>query len=77
MNIIKEAGALFSYGSNAPSSFASIGRYVDQLSKDTRPAELPVEQTDRIRLAVNSKPAKALGIKIPEAIVVRADEVIK
>ena len=77
INIVAEAGALLSYGSNAPSSFGNAGRYVDQILKGAKPADLPVEQLDRIILVVNSKTAKALGIKIPESIIVRADEVIK
>ena len=77
MNNVTAAGGLLSYGSFGNESFARAGRYVDQILKGAKPAELPVEQMENIKLVVNGKTAKVLGIKLPESILVRADEVIR
>jgi putative ABC transport system substrate-binding protein len=72
-----DAGALITYG--APTS-AFIGRatvYVKKLLAGAKPAELPVEQPTTFELVINMKTAKALGIKIPQSILVRADRVIE
>jgi putative tryptophan/tyrosine transport system substrate-binding protein len=72
-----EEGAVLSYGVD----FAEMGRvaalYVDKILKGTWPAELPVDEAAGIRLAVNLRSAKALGIAIPPSLVLRADEVIE
>jgi putative tryptophan/tyrosine transport system substrate-binding protein len=72
-----EAGGLMSYGSFGPDNWARAVYYVDRLLKGAKVAELPVEQVSTYRLAVNLKTAKALGIKLPESILLRADEVIR
>ena len=77
ISVITDAGGLLSYGSFGYDSFVRAARYVDRLLKGATPAELPVEQMENIKLVVNSKTAKALGIKLPESILVRADEVIR
>ena len=77
MSSSPQAGGLLSYGSFGNESFARAGRYVDQILKGAKPADLPVEQMENIKLVVNAKTAKALGIKLPESILVRADEVIR
>jgi hypothetical protein len=58
------------------SSFRALGYYVDRLLKGSRASELPVEQVATFKLAVNQKTAKALGVIIPQSVMVRADEVI-
>ena len=76
-NLYTEAGGLLSYGSLGLTSVGRAARYVDQILKGAKPADLPVEQMENIKLVVNAKTAKALGIKLPESILVRADEVIR
>lgn len=77
MSALAEAGALISYGSYGNASFERAGYYVDRLLKGARASELPVEQMSNIKLLVNLKTAKTLGIAIPQSILLRADEVIR
>jgi putative ABC transport system substrate-binding protein len=77
MSNLLEAGALLSYGSRGYASFERAGYYVDRLLKGAKASELPVEQMSNIKLLVNMKTAKALGITIPQSILLRADEVIR
>jgi len=72
-----EAGGLLSYGSFGPDNWVRAAYYVDRLLKGARVADLPVEQVSTFRLVVNLKTAKALGITIPQSILLRADEVIR
>ena len=72
-----EAGGLLSYGSSGPDNWVRAGYYVDRLLKGAKVADLPVEQVSTFKLTVNLKTAKALGIKFPQSILVRADEVIR
>jgi len=70
-------GALFSYGSDLAAVGVEAARYIDKILKGTPPDELPVQQFARFELIVNLKTAKALGITIPPAVLLRADEVIQ
>ena len=72
-----EAGGLMSYGSNLPGAYHQVARLVDKILKGAKPAELPVEQSDKFELVVNNRTAKALGLQIPESFLLRADEVIE
>jgi len=70
-------GLLLSYGQDAPDFFRRAVTYVDKILKGANPADLPVEQPTRFKLVVNAKAAKELGLTIPEAFLLRADEVIE
>ena len=72
-----EAGALMSYGPNFPDLFRRAGDFVDKILHGAKPADLPVEQPVKFDLAVNLTTAKALGLKIPESFLVRANQVIE
>jgi putative ABC transport system substrate-binding protein len=72
-----EAGGLISYGSSLGDGYRQAVRLVDKILKGAKPAELPVEQADKYELVVNNKTAKALGLKISESFLLRADEVIE
>lgn len=72
-----KAGALVSYGPNLRDAFRRAATYVDKVLKGANPAELPVEQPMRLELTINLSTAKALGLTIPETILLRADEVIR
>ena len=66
-----------SYGPNFPALFRRIADYVNKILRGTKPEDLPVEQPTRYDLIVNLTTAKALGLKIPESFLLRADEVIE
>jgi putative tryptophan/tyrosine transport system substrate-binding protein len=66
-------GGLMSYGPNYPREFRRAATFVDKILKGAKPADLPVEQPMRFDLVVNEKTAKALGVTIPESILVRAE----
>ena len=70
------AGGLMNYGPISP-TISSVPPGMDRIFKGANPAELPVEQSSRFELAVNLENARSLGITIPPALLVRADEVIQ
>jgi putative ABC transport system substrate-binding protein len=74
---VARAGVLLSYGSRNADNWVRAAYFIDRLLKGTKAADLPVEQVSKLTLVVNLKTAKALGMTIPESILLRADEVIQ
>jgi len=70
-------GGLISYGPDFGDVFRRAGRYVGRILKGAKPAEMPMEEPREFRMSVNLKTAKALGIAIPQSVLLRADEVIQ
>jgi putative ABC transport system substrate-binding protein len=71
------AGGLMSYGPNAEHEWREVARFVDRILRGATPAEMPVEQPTKFELAINLLTARALGIKVPQSLLLRADEVIR
>jgi len=72
-----DAGGLMSYGPNFPDLFRRAAEVIDKILRGTKPGDIPVEQPTKFDLVINLTTAKALGLTIPEAFLLRADEVIE
>jgi putative ABC transport system substrate-binding protein len=72
-----QAGALLTYGTSLSDMYRQAAIYADKVLKGAKPADLPIEQPTRFSLAVNLKTARALGLEIPQSVMLRADQLIQ
>jgi putative ABC transport system substrate-binding protein len=72
-----DAGGLMSYGPDLVDNYRRAANFVDKIFRGTKPADIPVEQPTKLLLFINRTTAKALGVTIPQSILLRADDVIE
>jgi len=74
--IFAQSGALFTYGPRLVDSYRRLAYFVDRVARGARPAELPIERPTTFELVFNQKTAQALGLALPQALLLRADQVL-
>lgn len=72
-----EEGNLISYGANMRQTFRRLATFVDRILRGTKPADLPIELPSQVELVINLRAAKALGLSVPQTLLLRADRVIE
>jgi putative ABC transport system substrate-binding protein len=72
-----EVGGLITYGSDITDAYPRAGVYVGRIIKGAKPEDMPVEQAEKLELIVNVQSARALGISVPQSLLIAADEVIE
>jgi putative ABC transport system substrate-binding protein len=77
LRLFCEAGGLISYGPDLGKMYAGAASYVDQILRGAKPAEMPVQAPTEFELIVNQKTAKQLGLRLPNTLLARADDVIE
>jgi putative ABC transport system substrate-binding protein len=75
--VLLEAGALMSLTNEVDDQNRRVAAMIDKILRGTKPADIPIEQPTRFQLGINLKAAKALGIEVPQSLLLRADQVIQ
>jgi putative ABC transport system substrate-binding protein len=75
--LFRDRGATLSYGPSPQENYRRAAAYVDKILRGAKPGDIPVEQPTKFELVVNLKAAKALGLTIPQSLLLRADQIIE